>query len=229
MKVSLPIRVLIVLALLAAFQGIVRVPVARALTFTASLTYDADDANPGDGYCDADAGTAGNQCTLRAAISEASALGGTHTITLGVYTYTLTLAGANEGLNATGDLDIGAAWSVNLTIDGAGSTVIQAGTSPATAVDRVLEVVTGSNVTINGVTITNGSAPLSGVYAEAGGGILNAGTLTLNDCVVTNNATGDGGAGDDSGEEGEDGGWGGDGGGSARRGAGRPALRHRRL
>lgn len=212
MENSLPIRVLIVLVLLFAFQSIFRMPVARALTFTANLTYDADDANPGDGHCDADSGMVGDQCTLRAAISEVNALGGTHTINLDAYTYTLTQAGANEGLNATGDLDIGTTQAVTLTINGAGagSTIVQAGTSHATAVDRVLEVMAGSsNVTINGVTITNGSPPLFGIYAGEGGGILNGGTLTLNDCVVTNNTTTDGIAGG----PGTGGGWGGDGGG----------------
>jgi hypothetical protein len=47
-------------------------------TFEVNLTSDGvgqspGDANPGDGDCDADANQAGNQCTLRAAITEANA------------------------------------------------------------------------------------------------------------------------------------------------------------
>ncbi len=41
---------------------------------------DAADTNAGDGKCDTDAGTAGDQCTLRAAIQEANAVAGADTI-----------------------------------------------------------------------------------------------------------------------------------------------------
>ncbi len=52
----------------------------RAANFTVNLIGDSADANPGDGACDVDAGTSGNQCTLRAALEEANALSGPDTI-----------------------------------------------------------------------------------------------------------------------------------------------------
>jgi hypothetical protein len=58
---------------------------------------------------------------------------------------------------------------------------------------RVFDVSAGTSVTIAGVTITNGLANGSApVRASAGGGILNLGSLTLTDDVVSNNqAVGD--------------------------------------
>jgi hypothetical protein len=41
-----------------------------AATFTVNMTGDAGDFNPGDGICDSDPGTPGEQCTLRAATAE---------------------------------------------------------------------------------------------------------------------------------------------------------------
>ena len=44
---------------------------------TVNLTSDEGDANTGDSVCDADLGTGGEQCTLRAAIEQANAYAGT--------------------------------------------------------------------------------------------------------------------------------------------------------
>ena len=46
--------------------------------FEITTTYDAVDANLGNGVCDDGTGN----CTLRAAIQESNAIGGDHTITL---------------------------------------------------------------------------------------------------------------------------------------------------
>lgn len=53
-------------------------PPARAATFNVDDTGEAADATPGNGTC----ATAGGKCTLRAAIQEANALTGSHTINL---------------------------------------------------------------------------------------------------------------------------------------------------
>jgi len=45
---------------------------ALAATFTVTQTTDAVDANVGDGICDVDTATPGNQCSLRAAIQTAN-------------------------------------------------------------------------------------------------------------------------------------------------------------
>jgi CSLREA domain-containing protein len=50
-------------------------------TFVVNLTTDEADADPGDGVCDVDPGTAGHQCTLRAAIEQANSSPGTDEIT----------------------------------------------------------------------------------------------------------------------------------------------------
>jgi len=63
---------------------------------------------------------------------------------------------------------------------------------------RVFEIASGSNVTIAGLTIENGNPPLTGTQnsldVNNGGGILNAGTLSLlGDTLTNNNASGSGG------------------------------------
>jgi CSLREA domain-containing protein len=146
---------------------------AQAAQFVVNSTADAVDLAPGDGTCATSTGV----CTLRAAIQEANALtGGPHTIRLPPGTYALTIPGAGEDKGATGDLNI----TANLTISGAGATgTIIAGA----ALDRVLHVVKGT-VIIYGVSITRGDASKD---KRGGGGILNNGTLTLNDSVVHGN------------------------------------------
>lgn len=70
---------------------------------------------------------------------------------------------------------------------------------------RVLNIAAGVTVNLTGLSIRSGlSAP-----SQPGGGIYNAGVLTLNDCIVENNATGSGA----TGGTGAVGGAGGDGGG----------------
>src|SRR2546422_522407 len=80
---------------------------ASAATFTVTKT-----ADTADGTCDTD-------CSLREAISAANAAAGSDTITLPAGTYTLTIAGANEFANASGDLNS----TGDLTINGAGADV----------------------------------------------------------------------------------------------------------
>lgn len=139
-------------------------------------TADAVDAHPGDGTCS----TAGGACTLRAAIQEANALAGADTITLPAGTYTLSLVGADEDAAATGDLDI----TADLTINGGGANVTSI---DAAGIDRVFDVVYPATVVLSGLTVTGGE-----VTADNGGGIANAGNLTLADSTLSDNqATGD--------------------------------------
>jgi CSLREA domain-containing protein len=150
---------------------------ANAATFIVNSTVDFVDATPGDGIC----ADANGNCTLRAAIMEANALGGVNTITVPAGTYTLTIPGAHEDPGVTGDLGI----SSNLVISGAGAatTIIDGG-----ALDRVIKVNSGT-VTISGLTLRNGSASGTPTSSGAGGGIENHGTLTLRNVVVRDNAT----------------------------------------
>jgi len=149
-------------------------------TFTVDSTADAVDASPGDGVC----ATAGGVCTLRAAIQEANALLGADTINLPAGTYTLAIPGVYEDAAATGDLDI----IDDLTITGASatSTIVDGG-----AIDRVFDVGGDTGgfdgtpvVEMSGLTIRNGTPPVSG------GGISNGGTLSITDSTITTNAAG---------------------------------------
>jgi CSLREA domain-containing protein len=131
--------------------------------------------------------TTDGDCSLREAIQAANtdsavdacpAGSGGDTILLPAGTYTLTLAGANEDDNATGDLDITDA----LTIVGAGPelTVID-----ANHIDRVLDVrPAAGTVVISGVTVMNGES----VGFSSGGGINGwYANLVLTNVVVYGN------------------------------------------
>jgi CSLREA domain-containing protein len=119
----------------------------------------------------ADTITAGDgDCTLREAIMNANlpaggdttggdcAAGssGTDTIALPAGTYTLTIGGAGEDLNATGDLDV--TDSLTISGRGAGVTVVD-----ANGIDRAFHIVGAATVGLNGLTVTGGRVG----YADA--------------------------------------------------------------
>ena len=123
----------------------------------------------------------GQPGSLRAAISAANANGLDDVINLAPGTYTLTLSGAGEDSNATGDLDLTeAGHSIVIRGGDAGTTVID-----ASGIDRVFQVFPGISLDLSGVTVTGGTTTGS----DYGGGIHNAGALTLTDTSVTGNNT----------------------------------------
>ncbi len=137
---------------------------AYAADFTVTKT-----ADTADGTCDAD-------CSLREAISAANAAAGADTITLPAGTYTLSIAGTGDDVNATGDLDATETVAINGT--GSASTIIDGGD-----IDRVFNTISGTtDLTLNGVTVQNGDAGL-----EDGGGVLASGALTVNNSTLTSN------------------------------------------
>ena len=148
-----------------------------AATFSVDTTADAVDALPGDGVCLSLALT----CSLRAAIQEANALAGADVVVVPAGTYVLTLVGAGETSGATGDLNV----SDDLDLQGAGAatTIID-----GNGTDRVLAIAAPASVRVSGITIRNGAFAPSGSWTQGGGGISNAGTLTLDDSVVTANS-----------------------------------------
>jgi hypothetical protein len=168
-------------------------------------------------------------CSLRSAIASVNApetpSGGCaaaqavgNTITLGAGTYTLSIKPAGPDDNTTGDLDI-ASSVAGLVIKGvgAGTTTIDA----SGLGDRIFDIAAGASVTLEDLTLTGGQAPAgihnfnadgaTGAPGGNGGAIENAGTLTLNDVVVTASDAGAGALGD-LGSASSDGGTGGSGG-----------------
>jgi CSLREA domain-containing protein len=187
---------------------------APASATTISVTTE-DDRVLNDGVCslreaiaaantDTASGAAGGECPAGA---------GPDVVVLGPGSFGLTLTGAGEDANATGDLDV---TTGTVTISGAGS----ASTLDGRGIDRVLHVLAGATATIERVTITGGRAPDGAPGATAadggaglagsaggeslggtgglggdGGGVLNDGTLTVSAAVVTANQSGRGGPG----------------------------------
>lgn len=172
-------------------------PRKTTATFTVNSTFDQVDKKPGDGICKS---KPSKKCTLRAAIMEANALAGKDTIILPAGVYPLTRTGAGEDQSATGDLDITS--KIILKGQGAATTIID-----GESLDRVLHVHQGA-VKISKLTLTNGSAASiggGGIYiangakltltqvavrvnrAHQGGGILNEGTLVMNQSTLSEN------------------------------------------
>jgi CSLREA domain-containing protein len=154
---------------------------AYAATFTVNSIGDTSDAAPGNGVCADSLGA----CTLRAAIQEANFSAENDTINFSV-TGTINLMGALQDILS------------NVAINGPGSTLLTVRRD--TGGDyRIFTIDSGRTVTLSGLTVMNGKTPdgapgpTSGGQAGNGGGILNAGVLTLTDMVVTANFTGNGG------------------------------------
>lgn len=137
-------------------------------------------ADTADGACNAD-------CSLREAISAANAAPGPDTVVVPAGTYTLTLAGPSEDLNASGDLDI----TGDLTISGAGAATTFV---DGNAITRVFHVVSSATlpVTITGLAIRNGGS------SDPGGGVANTSStavVTVDSCIVTGHVLTGGGRG----------------------------------
>jgi CSLREA domain-containing protein len=149
-------------------------PPALAFTFTVDTQADAFDASPGDGVCASAIGS----CTLRAAIDEANALGGNHTILVPSGIHGLTFG----QLTILADVTIlGTGTAININTPQFWSVI------DANHLTRVFHVGVGHSVQIKGVTIRNGRAV---VYPCHGGGIRNDGVLTIDDSVIRNNEAG---------------------------------------
>jgi predicted outer membrane repeat protein len=167
---------------------------ARVVLSTFNVNSTADILNPPVGVV-----------TLRSAIEAANQTPGNNTINLTVAgTYKITLAGAGEDANATGDFDI-----IPSPASPGGSTLTIKNTSGGKVVvdgnhlDRVFDInpddVTApamSSVVLQGFTIQNGIAQPGDGAAGSGGGIRDQGNVSLtltNMTVINNTATADGG------------------------------------
>ncbi len=111
--------------------------------------------------------------SLRQAVLDANGSAGADTISFARSVKKITLTG--------GELDI----SDDLTIDGPGARKL---TISGNHASRVFGVLAGAQVTIDGLTVTDGLADgAAPYYPSSGGGILNLGSLTLDHVVVDGN------------------------------------------
>lgn len=177
MKYSrLILATLIPVSLLLLFMTTLQTQASPSATFIVNSTIDAVDANPGDGVCET---AVSGECTLRAAVMEANALPGSDSVTLPSGTFVFSLAGPDEDSAATGDLDI----TEDLSITGAG---VDNSYIDANKLDRVFHSFSGVRFEISHLTIQNGYISSPG---GPGGGISNAGTLTIDNSSVFSNTT----------------------------------------
>ena len=146
---------------------------ASAAVFNVNSTVDAVDAVPGNGVC----ATAGNVCTLRAAVQEANALAGMDDVMLPAGTYALTISGSGENAAATGDLDLTA--SVRIIGPNAATTIVDA--SALAARDRVFDV-RGGTSRLRRISVVGGE-----MQRGAGIAVRNA-NLTVQQAVVADNS-----------------------------------------
>ncbi|MDJ0867493.1 MAG: choice-of-anchor Q domain-containing protein [Myxococcota bacterium] len=160
-------------------RGVVRAPDCDAGAFE----LDGETAIVVDSTADENAASPDNgSCTLREAIQAANddvPVDGCRSGTVALDRivvppgqYVLTLAGSGDGV---GDLDV--TGSVEIVGAGAPQTVIEADHG-----DRVFAIAQLASATIEGVTVTGGRGP------SLGGGIHNAGQLTLREVSVEENS-----------------------------------------
>jgi len=120
------------------------------------------------------------KCTLRAAIMVANQTAGGLTIILPAGTYTLTIPAAFGDRDTTGDLNI----SSTVTLRGAGASSTSINANGGVIHDRAFFVQLGAALNLSGVTIRGGMS------AGNGGGIYNAGVLSLDSSALIGNFAG---------------------------------------
>ena len=158
-----------------------------ALDFIINSTVDAPDANPGDGFCNPVILAVPGTCTLRAAIMEANALGGSHNIALPTEVYILDNVGEDEDQSATGDLDIHADI---LIINGTTDKPLINGNST----DRIFDIHAGGALEIDNITLIGGRANSSDTVRGGAFNVRADGSLLLQRALVSLNLANQGGA-----------------------------------
>lgn len=139
------------------------VPSAPSATFTVTKAADTN-----DGTCSV------GDCSLREAHVAANTSGGADMIVVPAGTYTLSIAGNDDG-SASGDLDV----NEDTTISGAGAatTILQAGTTNSNGIDKVVgfnPLCASVSGTVNNVTIRHGNntQPDGSIdFSHTGGGL----------------------------------------------------------
>lgn len=138
-----------------------RTPITIALTqpqstFSVNLITDESDSNTGDGVCDIDPGTTGNQCTFRAAIEQANASAGVDDINFNALSNP-TIAPLNPLPVITDPVNIN-------EFPFQGNVVELSGSNPNAAINSALTITAGSS-TVNDLVINgfNGSPIAAGI------------------------------------------------------------------
>jgi len=150
-----------------------------AADFTVNQITDQHDANVLDGICDLDLATAEPECTLRAAIEQANAIGSNDRVLFNLpdfSTITLTTAGGGE-MQVAGTLEIIGSGANRLTINGGAGQNRIFYTNLATVI-------------ISGVTLTGGDGAGKGIDGFGGAIFADDSTLTLDSVYVTGNTAG---------------------------------------
>lgn len=167
------------LAVLLAGAGLALPGSADAVVFLVNSTQDVEEATPGNGQCNP-VGGVGNTCTLRAAIQEANALGGTHTIAVASGIYEITRTGIGEDAASTGDFDISADITlVNGTSDPPLVTAVSR--------DRVFDVLAGGTLTVHNLHVHGGRTNSAGNTHGGGVRVAAGATLVLEEAIVSTN------------------------------------------
>jgi CSLREA domain-containing protein len=181
---------------------------ARAATLVVTTT--SDTSTPDDGICSLrEAVTAANAAPAGSDCGATDAAGNTIVLPASASPYELTAPIPVGDNNTGGDLNVTGSAPLVIQGAGAGQTTIDA----SGLNDRVLHVFAGATVTVTGLTLTGGHAPdgkpgqgadtpppstnasTAGDPGKNGGAIVNDGTLTLSEVVLTANRAGDGGTG----------------------------------
>jgi hypothetical protein len=138
---------------------ILAAPATADTSFVVNDPGDADDASFGNGLCDTDLVTSGNQCTLRAAVTEAN-----NQVSNGPFTITFALP-ASTTIQTTGNISANAAKQI--VIDGC---------SAAPGNDPCVGVRSNTNTTILGFQATSSVTGLAiSSTANASEGVFSAG------------------------------------------------------
>jgi|GEM_PF-1703164 len=128
-------------------------------------------------------------CTLREALLAAQQNSAYHECSAGAGADVITFL---ENYTITLSSRLAVASTVTIQGKGAELTILQANTSPTAATYRVFEVAAQGNLTLENLTVRHGSCngtctSPAGTSPNGGAGIMNAGTLTINNSTISNN------------------------------------------
>ena len=161
---------------LALVMAVVVSPAGRveADTFTVNSTDDDPDINVGDGNCDVDGGTSGEQCTLRAALEEANFTSGV----ADTISFSITGAGPHTIIVTVAEGALPAITDDHLTING-GSEVVIIKPEAGAAWDPLLAI-DADDVSISNLILDGDNQSMTGIII-----VTNNDEATISDVEIT--------------------------------------------